>query len=276
MGYSFADSAVPTAPHLLDRAEGNPRGKHPRQVNQGLTNRIDLMPMDQAGQGEQGRGKKKNDGNAGGSFPLLGFALGKHTDAHDVDKKSQPPKPGLRRKLLEFTGCRGGKPKKKAAPTHQDESSLPRFVQVIVGQNGSQEQKRPKVGAIGPEGEQQATGSQFNETKRPNRALAYASRGQWAVGVVPAVELFVECVVERAPPRVNEAASEKEKEKAIQIDEFEIAPSRHSPKSGGGNRIHSTSGQAIRPNGRQIGRPGQGENLIRKVGFQRVETILGG
>ena len=59
MGYSFADSAVPTAPHLLDRAEGNPRGKHPRQVNQGLTNRIDLMPMDQAGQGEQRRGKRK-------------------------------------------------------------------------------------------------------------------------------------------------------------------------------------------------------------------------
>ena len=68
MGYSFADSAVPTAPHLLDRAEGNPRGKHPRQVNQGLTNRIDLMPMDQAGQGEQGEEKRKTMETRAGAF----------------------------------------------------------------------------------------------------------------------------------------------------------------------------------------------------------------
>ena len=153
---------------------------------------------------------------------------------------------------------------------------MPSFVQVIVGQDGSQEKKRPKAGTIGPEGEQQASGTQLKETQRPNRALAYASRGQWAVGVVPAVELFVERVVERAPSRVHQAAPEKEKEKAIQIDESWIAPSRHSPKSGGGNRIHCPSGQAIRPNGRQIGRPGQGQNLIRKVGFQRAKTTLGG
>ena len=59
IGYAFTYGTVPTTPHLHDRTEGNPRYKKPGQVDQGLANRIDLMPMDQAGQGEQRRGKRK-------------------------------------------------------------------------------------------------------------------------------------------------------------------------------------------------------------------------
>ena len=61
MGYPFSNGAIPATPHLFDRPEGNPRDEQPGQVDQSLPDRIDLMPVDQSGQGDQGRRKKKQD-----------------------------------------------------------------------------------------------------------------------------------------------------------------------------------------------------------------------
>ncbi len=83
----------------------------------------------------------------------------------------------------------------------------------IVEQYAPAKEQGERCRALSESGSQNKSCDEQNDSNRPNGADAYLSRGNRSFASIFPVELFIECVVEVHPGRVNQSARDGELQK---------------------------------------------------------------